>query len=343
MTDRLTEEIDWSDFRELRHLYMDQINPGSVTFDFINLIPRLRSLHIAFEKGPDDDDDDNPYEYDDNTDGLNWPLEGFDHLEAIHISTVSPLVRHISSFFGNSNGRPRHLSSITVHTKGPCNWNIFHLAKAIVKGQWSELTQVDIRVISKWNDVHDSGRWEDIHSLLSLPLLESVKYTRSFGIDVTTDQLSEALSTWRRLRCLHLCMTGKANHPLMDNPLAHRLDILDLFAELCPNIEDIGLTFQGYWPPTPFRGDLPQLCSLKNLDVTHSRAYDRDAILQYLSHRVEGLRSVMWDGEDLIRVGPGVPKDSWLWNTNTDRAGDGWWAWHQIAQSLPSLVRRNGM
>ncbi len=320
----LANVLDWANFGHLEGLQVNRFPLDFTSLERISLAPRLKSLQCDFD----------PILYGEPMQ-LIWPENRFRNLEAIDFRASDS--ERLRQLLASSKGKLEVLTFFKIRIfwswKEP---DIRALTSAIAGAEWSMLTHVNIWTAGRYGGLDHPGSWDDIRPLLSLLSLQSVKYHHSRGVHVSFDELSEALSTWRCLRCLHICFGRHIQgFPTSTTSagLEHPLNVLDLFADISPNIEDIGLTFSGVTSNHKRDSHASKLRSLKNLDVTFSLPCDPAATLAYLSDRLNRSTTFIWNGEDLNQTAltsqqspEGHPQLA-HW-----RIGEGWEHWRSIAQ-----------
>ncbi len=323
--DEIINEIDWIQFGSLEAL---EVSCGEIQqefFDRLAQVPNLQSLTVL-QSGPG------------ASQSLHWPTSGFGALEELTLEEFEcETLEHI---IAGSEGRLANLSSLNVALivveDEP---DVGNLCRGIVDVRWPAVTHIRIEIWIDNGEGHETGSWEDLRPLLSLPLLQSVTYTHGAGVHITAEQIATALSTWRQLRCFCVGFGDHEDSWGAVKITRHPLSILDLFAEMSPNIQEIGLTFSALVLDSQSRVDLPRL-RLKTLDVTASSIAGNVEVDSYMANRIQSMNCMTWSTEDLLSSDPLDPDRILEFDDFSPETVTAWRYWYQRGQIFLRLQRK---
>ncbi len=147
------------------------------------------------------------------------------------------------------------------------------------------------------------------------------------------------LQAWPRLRRLRIICSPSAAHFPQSSPTPKTvtpdwpkrtlpLDILSVFAEMCPDIEELGIPASDSPPKLPRLDQHPTLRRLRILDIYQTSVQDPQLTALYLSRIVPHKASLRWDGRAFEDVNP---RYRGIWTTALKR-------WEEV-EALSEILR----
>lgn len=148
----------------------------------------------------------------------------------------------------------------------------------------------------------------DIRPLLKCEHLHTFVTESPAGVNLSRDDIKVVLQAWPYLRRLRIVFhpssvwyPHSAPNPKMVTPDSPKrslsLDVLSLFAELCPDIEELAIAASDVPPTPPPPGNYPTLRRLRILDIYQTCVQDVEVTALYLARLIPHEVSLEWKGQ----------------------------------------------
>ena len=179
------------------------------------------------------------------------------------------------------------------------------LTTMIANPPWDLLTTLHLQLFHT-SQVVSPAHLVDYQSVLNLRGIEDFSFTCDHGVHVSAADIILLLESWPNLRRLILSSTpvdDEEAEGIITSAQDLGIEILDVFVEKCPRIEELGFNFNHVVPQILDSTSVLRLKYLQRLEVSRSSWIEVEAG-SWLYKRLTSSTRITWNGDELLNGSP---------------------------------------